>query len=95
MHLSVFIFTKTLMNFPYKSKIKYAYAQTNNATRELLENKDPPDFQVKPLKKYFRPTFSPHTNSWEVDLAFNEGSKAIGYMIIINENTRFVFAWPI
>jgi hypothetical protein len=30
-----------------------------------------------------------------VDLAFNEGSKAIGYMVIINENTRFVFAWPI
>jgi hypothetical protein len=81
--------------YPYKSPIKQAYANTNPIISGLLSNDSPPDFQVKPLKKYFRPVFSPHTNAWEADLAFNDGSKQVGYLFIINENTRFVFAWPI
>jgi hypothetical protein len=52
------------------------------------------DFKVKPLKKYFRPIFSPHMNSWDVDIGFVEGSRRTGYLFFINENTRFLFAWP-
>jgi hypothetical protein len=83
-----------MLTNPYKSKIKLRYAAQNPAIRDNVAAKQAPDFKVKPLKKYFRPTFSPYTNSWIVDIAFLEGSQTFGYLFFINENTRFVFCWP-
>jgi hypothetical protein len=83
-----------MLTNPYKSKIKLRYAAQNPEIRENAAGEHVPDFKVKPLKKYHRPTFSPHTNSWIVDIAFLEGSQTFGYLFFINENTRFLFCWP-
>ena len=79
---------------PYKSKIKPIYAAGNAAIRDNYPDEKVPDFKVKPLKKFFRPSFSPYTNSWIVDIAFIVGSRTFGYLFFINENTRFLFCWP-
>jgi hypothetical protein len=63
---------------PYKSKIKLRYAAQNPEIRDNAVGDTAPDFKVKPLKKYFRPSFSPYTNSWIVDIAFIEGSLSFG-----------------
>jgi hypothetical protein len=79
---------------PYKSKVKLRHVAVNPNIRDNVPDDKAPDFKVKPLKKYFRPTFSPYTNSWIVDIAFIEGSQTFGYLFFINENTRFLFCWP-
>ncbi|GHU18501.1 hypothetical protein FACS189472_06930 [Alphaproteobacteria bacterium] len=79
---------------PYKSKIKLKYAAQNPSIRDNASEEKPPDFKVKPLKKFRRPTFSPYTNSWVVDIAFIEKSRTFGYLFFIKENTRFLFSWP-
>jgi hypothetical protein len=71
---------------PYKSK--------PNLNSEIPDQPSVPDFKVKPLKKYFRPIFSPNFNSWCVDIGFIEGSKRSGYLFFVNENTRYLCAWP-
>jgi hypothetical protein len=48
---------------------------------------------MKPLKKYYPPHFSPHLNSWIIDLVFYQNSKI--YLFILNENTRFLVVYPI
>jgi hypothetical protein len=82
------------ISIPHKSKVKLKYARNNPEIRDNPPEESIPDFQMKPLKKYYRPTFSPHTNSWVVDIAFIEGSQTFGYLFFINENTRFLFCWP-
>jgi hypothetical protein len=80
--------------YPFKSKIKQKYALLNPVLQDIPKEETVEDFKVKPLKKYFRPTFSPHPNSWIVDIGFIVGSKTYGYLFFINENTRFLFAYP-
>jgi hypothetical protein len=79
---------------PYRTEEKLKMAEMNPLLREVSRIETAEDPQIKPLKKYYRPSFAPQTNSWIVDIAFNEGSKQYGYLIFINENTHFVFAWP-
>ncbi|GHU20119.1 hypothetical protein FACS189472_10940 [Alphaproteobacteria bacterium] len=86
--------TNEMITNPYKSKIKLRYAARNSQTRDNVASDNVPDFKLKPLKKYHRPSFSPYTNSWIVDIAFIEGSLSFGYLFFINENTRFLFCWP-
>jgi hypothetical protein len=79
---------------PYKSAIKLKHALFNPEIRELIPKDQPQDHKIKPLKKFFRPSFSPNPNSWIVDIGLIEGSKTFGYLFFINENTRFLFAYP-
>jgi hypothetical protein len=53
-----------------------------------------PDLKLKTLSKYYRPSFSPHTNSWQIDLIFAPKNSKI-YLFVINENTRYLFVYPI
>ena len=58
------------------------------------------DYKLKPLRKFYRPYFSPKFNSYEMDYAsgyFQIGDKKIFkfYLILININTKFLFALPI
>jgi hypothetical protein len=80
---------------PYKTPVKKSYALLNPAISDVPDDPNVvEDFQIKPLKKFYRPTFSPYTNSWIVDIAFIERSLSFGYLIFINENTKFLFCWP-
>lgn len=83
------------MTNPYKSKTKLNYALLNPIISDLQPKNQPEDGKIKPLKKFFRPSFSPNPNSWIVDIGFIEGSKTYGYLFFINENTRFLFAYPV
>jgi hypothetical protein len=74
--------------------VKLRFAAQNPNIRDYAADDQVPDFKVKPLRKLFRPTFSPYHNSWMVDIAFIEGSQTFGYLFFINENTRFLFCWP-
>jgi hypothetical protein len=80
---------------PYNTKIKKAYALKNPNISDIPDDPNViEDFKIKPLKKFYRPSFSPYTNSWIVDIGFIEGSLTFGYLFFINENTRFLFCWP-
>jgi hypothetical protein len=79
---------------PYRTREKLKESEANPLLKEVPRLETAEDHQIKPLVKYFRPSFAPHTNSWVVDIAFHEGSNTYGYLIFINENTHFVFAWP-
>jgi hypothetical protein len=55
------------------------------------------DYKLPPLRKLFRPYFSPNFNSYEIDYAFSNftiNSVKIFkyYLILININTKFLFA---
>ena len=59
---------------------------------------DPNDDLIpsKMLKKFQRPYFSPHLNSYEIDLAFfKEDNKMHNYIFCININTRKLYVIPI
>jgi hypothetical protein len=65
------------------------------------------DYKVKPLLKYYRPYFSPHTDSYEIDYVF--GGKVMtkdvesglsklenrNYFFCININTKYLFVVPL
>ena len=58
------------------------------------------DYKLKPLRKFYRPYFSPKSNSYEMD--YTSGSFLINdskifkfYLILININTKFLFALPL
>jgi hypothetical protein len=58
------------------------------------------DYKLKPLRKVFRPYYSPNFNSYEMDYALSNllvNSKKVYkyYLILININTKFLFAAPI
>jgi hypothetical protein len=72
---------------PYKTKPK-------DQNSDLPNQPYIPDYKVKPLKKFYRPIFSPNFNSWCVDIGFIEGSNRSGYLFFVNENTRYLCAWP-
>jgi hypothetical protein len=62
---------------------------------------DVKDSKLPPLKKYFRPYFSPKFNSWEMDyfssgLFDDEGRSKLFrvYLIFININTKFIIVFP-
>jgi hypothetical protein len=57
------------------------------------------DYQLKPLKKFYRPYFSPKFNSYEMDYAignFSINNERIFkfYLFVININSKFLFAQP-
>jgi hypothetical protein len=58
------------------------------------------DYQLKPLKKFYRPHFSPKFNSYETDYAignFSINNERIlkFYLFVININSKFLFAQPL
>jgi hypothetical protein len=65
------------------------------------------DYRIKPLQKFYRPYFSPHTDSYEIDYVFggkinmtNEetGEKEIVnqyYFACININSKYLFMIPL
>jgi hypothetical protein len=58
------------------------------------------DYRLKPLHKLYRPYLSPKFNSYEMDYAVSNfliNNKKIYkyYLILININTKFLFALPI
>jgi hypothetical protein len=59
-----------------------------------------PDYQLKPLKKFYRPYFSPRFNSYEMYYAvasflINSERKFRFYLFVININTKFLFVRPL
>jgi hypothetical protein len=66
-----------------------------------------PDFRIKPLQKLFRPYFSPHTDSYEIDYVYggkvnvndvDTGEDSIepqNYFFCININSKYLFAKPL
>jgi hypothetical protein len=54
----------------------------------------PKEFALKPLKKLFRPYFSPQLGSWEVDVVFAPHPlnkyDCVLYLFCININTKFL-----
>jgi hypothetical protein len=58
------------------------------------------DYKLKPLLKLYRPYFSPNFNSYEKDYApsnflINNQKVCKYYLILININSKFLFALPI
>jgi hypothetical protein len=56
-----------------------------------------PDYRLKPLKKMFRPTFSPHIDSYEIDYLIVGDDTTfpfIRYLVCINVNTRYLIIKP-
>jgi hypothetical protein len=58
------------------------------------------DYKLKPLRKLYRPYFSPNFNSYEMDYALsnlliNNQTVYKYYLILININSKFLFALPI
>jgi hypothetical protein len=65
------------------------------------------DYRIKPLQKFYRPYFSPHTDSYEIDYVY--GGKMItynsetgehktvnrNYIVCININTKYLFMIPL
>jgi hypothetical protein len=59
-----------------------------------------PDYQLKPLKKFYRSYFSPRFNSYEIDYAvasflINNERMFKFYLFVININTKFLFVQPL
>ncbi|GHU20235.1 hypothetical protein FACS189472_11230 [Alphaproteobacteria bacterium] len=89
--------------YPYLSKVKVNRAKTNPAIQQLYDpeelipddyvKKYIPDKNLKPLKKFFRPSFSPKSNSWLIDIVFYQRLKI--YLFALNVNTRFLVVLPI
>jgi hypothetical protein len=57
-------------------------------------------YKLKPLRKLFRPYYSPNFNSYEMDyiisnLLVNNVKVYKYYLFLININTKFLFAMPI
>jgi hypothetical protein len=69
--------------------------------------KQPPDYRLKPLRKLFRPYFSPYTNSYEIDYVYGGMTKVIDidtqkttfvprhYFFCININTKYLIVKPL
>jgi hypothetical protein len=58
------------------------------------------DYKLKPLRKLFGPYFSPNFNNYETDYVIsdfliNDVKVYKYYLILININTKFLFAVPI
>jgi hypothetical protein len=89
--------------YPYVSKIKVNYSKYNPEIQNLYqdnilipdnnEEEYLQDIRLKPLKKYYRPEFSPHMNSCIIDIVFFKKPKR--YMFIINENTRYLVVYTL
>ncbi|GHU19219.1 hypothetical protein FACS189472_08690 [Alphaproteobacteria bacterium] len=89
--------------YPYVSKTKINKAKYNDEINQLFDEqvlkheefnkKYIPDVKMKPLKKFYRPSFSPHMNSWIIDIAFYKNTKP--YLFIINENTRYLIVYAL
>jgi hypothetical protein len=83
------------------SKVKINKAKSNDVLQPLFRDQlltydtyDTayiPDFRMKPLTKYYRPSFSPYFNSWIIDFVYYDQM----YLFIINENTRFLIVYPL
>ena len=52
-----------------------------------------PDKKLVNMKQYYRPTYSPKPNAYQMDIMFTVGSnkKEIPYLVLINTNTRYLF----
>jgi hypothetical protein len=91
--------------FPYKSKVKINKSKRNDYIGELynegalednaFEEDYISDTRLKPLKKYYRPSFSPKFNSWIIDLVFIKKNQLPIYFFIININTRYLVVYEI
>lgn len=54
------------------------------------------DYRLKPLQQYYRPYFSPYTNSYEIDYVFIPNfEKPQVYLACININTKYLFMIPV
>jgi hypothetical protein len=58
------------------------------------------NYKLKPSHKLYRPYFSPNFNSYEMDYAIsnfliNNKNVYKYYLILININSKFLFALPI
>jgi hypothetical protein len=94
---------KNPIQYPYVSSVKVKNSVLNDTIQSMYQNKQliPEEFgkshiaevKMKPLTKYYRPHFSPHFNSWVIDLVFSGTTKI--YLFILNENTRFLVVYPI
>jgi hypothetical protein len=54
------------------------------------------DYKLKPLKKFFRPYFSPRIRYCEIDYALARDAKWIRwYFVYININTKYLIMHPL
>jgi hypothetical protein len=79
-----------IKEFPYHSEVKRKKASSFPNFDLTLPV---PDTHLGTLRKYFKPSFSPNTNSWIVDLVFgkiDENGERNTYIFFVNENTRYL-----
>ena len=59
--------------------------------------KGPPDHRINPIsKQFYRPYFSPHTNSYEMDMVkASKRNQFLWWMFVTNINTRFLMVVPL
>lgn len=85
------------MKFPFKSKVK-AYTKLHNQPPNIDPTGFIEDFKIKPLKKLFRPYFSPTQNSYEIDYVFAQhpilNTTLQTYLFCININTKYLIVFP-
>jgi hypothetical protein len=77
-------------NYPYRSSTKRKKVLVPS---EFQLTEPVHDTHLKTLRKYYKPSFSPHFNSWIVDLVF--GSRGNIYLFFINENTRYLVTYRV
>ena len=78
------------LNYPFSSKID-DYMTINDNWVEIPDYA--PDMSISALaKKFKKPNYSPHRNSWEMDIMFTHRKK---YLVFININTRYAIVIPI
>ncbi len=86
---------RPILPFPFRSaKKRYGFFDSNTQF-EFNPNKvyvdRIPDRNVKSLKKFMRPNFSPHPYAWEIDY-LQYKKQQVTYLFAININTRYLYA---
>ncbi len=78
--------------YPFKSKTKQDKISKDYPNVHVPILDTIPDKKIKPFKKYMRPNFAPEPYSWEMDFVLGPGRNNKTYLILVNINTRFVYA---
>jgi hypothetical protein len=86
--------------FPFVTKLYRTIRNEDGEDEDKLTKFHILDKKLPPLKKYFRPYFSPRHGSWEIDYMYS-GTFTFGndiyfrfYLVCININTKYAVVFP-
>jgi hypothetical protein len=80
---------------PFKMSVKH---EALNPFGVKPPRRGPKDYRISKIsKQFYRPYFSPHTNSYEMDYctSTNIAGKERWWLAVININTKFLFMYPL